>query len=638
MEMLRAHPHIGFIFSFFVSFLESLPIIGTIVPGSVTMTGVGTLIGSKALPMVTTLAFATVGAFIGDCIGYYLGRRYGEACLDFWPFNKHPEWLTKGEVFFERHGGKSIIIGRFVGPIRSTIPMIAGILRLSPMRFCLAAIPSALLWALAYTVPGILIGALALALPPHAAAKFIVIALITIVLLMTLVWGLMRFGGWLITKADQLLYSCWSRSREITLDHRQLGLWLIALVSALIFASDWSVLLYTPHAIGMNTALFSFLQSLHTPWLDRCMATFTALGNKVLLIPLCMIIALWLWCNENKRAATGMVLGLIAIAALVGITKHVYYHPRPTGFLSPPPSSSFPSGHTALTVFSLGLLAYIARVKQSVTTRRVILILAILTALGVTTSRLYLGAHWLTDVIGSWSLAACVLSITIALTRKKPLPQCSSRSNIIIALILVIPWAIASVRTNATTLRYFTPVWPTTQMNIAQWWQAPHNYLPVYRKNRFGHVIMPFNIQWSSTTKQITHRLTTNGWKIVTIKKNITRLIARLSHNKQSHALSLLPPLYQQKHPAMIFMRDDTNGGEIILRLWPANVDATLWHHPLWIGTLMQRDDKTLTLNVLSVLKPSLNGLKQHITTISRRIQPKRIKPLHWDGAVLLIK
>ena len=144
------HPNFGYIFSFCISFLESLPIIGTIIPGSITMTAVGTLIGTGTLPLTPTILSAICGAFFGDFIGFLVGRLGEERIFSIWPFKKNKHWLEYGRSFFQKHGIKSVIIGRFIGPIRSAIPMIASLLGMSYSKFIIAGICSATLWSILY--------------------------------------------------------------------------------------------------------------------------------------------------------------------------------------------------------------------------------------------------------------------------------------------------------------------------------------------------------------------------------------------------------------------------------------------------------------------------------------------------------
>ena len=205
---MQHHRYLGELFTFLVAFAESLPIIGTIVPGSITMTAVGIMIGSTILPPVQTICWAVTGAFIGDYIGFWLGAHYKSRVKTFWPFSKYPKWLDKGQVFFDKHGIKSVIIGRFIGPVRSTTPLIAGLMEMSFWKFVCAAVPSAIIWAVVYVLPGVFIGALSLEVPHGKATEVVLFGLGVIVLLWGAFW-LIQFSFKQIVKGISSLIDHW---------------------------------------------------------------------------------------------------------------------------------------------------------------------------------------------------------------------------------------------------------------------------------------------------------------------------------------------------------------------------------------------------------------------------------------------
>ena len=145
--------------AFLVAFLESLAIVGTIIPGSVTMLPFGLMLGSGKLPIGSTLAIIVAGAFIGDYVSFLVGCHYKERINDWKWFKKRPEWLSKGRYFIEHQGRKSIIIGRFFGPLRSSVPLLAGALKMGHKSFVMAAIPSVTMWAIIYLCPGYILAA-----------------------------------------------------------------------------------------------------------------------------------------------------------------------------------------------------------------------------------------------------------------------------------------------------------------------------------------------------------------------------------------------------------------------------------------------------------------------------------------------
>ena len=118
-----------------IAFGESLAIVGLIVPGAFLLFGIGGLIGLGQLEVWPTLISAMIGAILGDGISFWLGYHYREHLAQIWPFTRYPALIEKGKVFFKRHGGKSIIFGRFVGPIRPIVPAIAGMMRMSVPKY-----------------------------------------------------------------------------------------------------------------------------------------------------------------------------------------------------------------------------------------------------------------------------------------------------------------------------------------------------------------------------------------------------------------------------------------------------------------------------------------------------------------------
>jgi membrane protein DedA with SNARE-associated domain len=157
---INTHPqHAGWVI-FLVALAESLAIVGILVPGVVILLGAGTLIGNGTLDFWPMMVWAVAGAIIGDAISFQLGRHFESASKHLSCFEKHPEHLKKGHAFFGKWGELSVIIGRFFGPIRAIIPLIAGLMGMKPVRFYAANIFSALLWAPAYLAPGIVLGSL----------------------------------------------------------------------------------------------------------------------------------------------------------------------------------------------------------------------------------------------------------------------------------------------------------------------------------------------------------------------------------------------------------------------------------------------------------------------------------------------
>lgn len=153
-----AHPGWVFAAMFVAAFGESLAVLSFFFPGTAILLAAGALVPSGTISVFPLLAGAVLGALLGDACSYWIGRHFGSEIERIWPFRRHPELIQRGTAFFERHGGKSVFIGRFFGPVRAVVPLAAGILRLKPARFWAANLASAMIWAPALLLPGVLIG------------------------------------------------------------------------------------------------------------------------------------------------------------------------------------------------------------------------------------------------------------------------------------------------------------------------------------------------------------------------------------------------------------------------------------------------------------------------------------------------
>jgi len=147
VDFISAHAGWTAVLIFLVSFGESFAFISFFFPGTTIMIAAGTLLPRGVIPIWPLLVGAIAGATLGDFISYWIGRRFGPVLENYWPFAKHPQLLETGRAFFEKYGGASVFIGRFFGPVRAVIPLVAGTLRMPVHRFTLANIASALIWA-----------------------------------------------------------------------------------------------------------------------------------------------------------------------------------------------------------------------------------------------------------------------------------------------------------------------------------------------------------------------------------------------------------------------------------------------------------------------------------------------------------
>jgi len=157
VDFVHAHSHYTHIAIFLLALSEAIPVLGTVVPGSTLIVGISALATSaNANPWILLIA-ATAGAIIGDGLSFWLGQRYHREILNSWPLNKYPQLIARSESFVTQYGAASVFLARFAAVVRAFVPLVSGILRMSPRQFYAANILSALAWAPAHIFPGVLL-------------------------------------------------------------------------------------------------------------------------------------------------------------------------------------------------------------------------------------------------------------------------------------------------------------------------------------------------------------------------------------------------------------------------------------------------------------------------------------------------
>ena len=666
---LQAHACMGVLFVFLVPLAESLPLIGTIIPGSITMSIIGILVGRRMISLDTTLFLASVGALVGDTVGFFAGKYYNERLRLIWPFRRYPRWLTMGEVFFRKHGGKSILIGRFVGPVRSSVPLIAGLLKMSWPRFFLAAIPSAILWAVAYLLPGMLIGTVSLQLPHHVTTTFILLGLAIIVLVWFLFWAIQRSFSFLVPVVSDVVNRLWrwlydrhsSRFllRLITnlrnpMDHHQLTMVLLIFLSLCFFFILAIVTETLGPSANFNEPLFYFLQSLRLPNVDKSFIIITILGDAKVIISIVLLFIAAFVIKKLWRPALHLTAVTLITGCLTVVFKNLIYSPRPTGFLVFDHSSSFPSGHVDLSLPVLGFIAFLTAQQMPRKWHWIPYTLVTILIILISYSRLYLGAHWLEDILASLFLGFSILLSIVISYRRYPLKAFGNLKWLIfLILAIALPWVGFSKAKYHTLMHRYAPIWAIQEITIENWWQNPLLYVPIFRLNRFGHSTQPFNIQWVDELGSIEQILKQQGWQVICSKTDIQTALGRFASYKPEHHLPLFPCLYRGKPPVLFMIKHLPHATTIIeLQLWESGVRFEDSPLPLWVGSInyhlppkhlitLHRPHEMTWLNSggINQLVPILSGhqwrkLKIHSPQESKKIHPIR----EWDGALLLIR
>ena len=141
---------------FLMTFGESMLIIGILLPATVLLMMSGGLVGSGTLPIAPILLWGMAGAVLGDALSYWLGKWLGPSILRLKMLKTHRRAVARARLLCYRYGFLAVLIGRFLGPMRSLIPTVAGVMKMSEKKFQLANVLSGILWVPALLAPGYL--------------------------------------------------------------------------------------------------------------------------------------------------------------------------------------------------------------------------------------------------------------------------------------------------------------------------------------------------------------------------------------------------------------------------------------------------------------------------------------------------
>ncbi len=141
---------------FALAFAESMAFLSLVVPFTAMIIGAGTLLCGDTLDPWIVIPWGIAGAATGDAVSYWIGRYFKSSIPRIWPFKDNPDALERGYRFFERWGILAVFIGRFFGPLRAVVPIVAGMMNMGQLRFQLANVGSAIIWLPAVMAPGFL--------------------------------------------------------------------------------------------------------------------------------------------------------------------------------------------------------------------------------------------------------------------------------------------------------------------------------------------------------------------------------------------------------------------------------------------------------------------------------------------------
>lgn len=650
-QWVYLHPHLALFATFFVSFCESLAFVGTIVPGTVTMTAFGILAGSGMMRIDLTLTAAILGAIAGDSASYSIGYIFSDRLVNMWPFKRYPQWLHYGKDYFERHGGKSVLIGRFTGPLRSIIPIIAGMMQMNRWHFLVANVASAIGWAVLYVMPGVLIGTASSELSAQSASKLFIVVLCFLgaIWLITLgiKWMLIHMNQWLHTHLD----ATWSKlmraqtigkwCRFLTpaneVDHYPTAAMILMLVGFMaLMPLFFYAYTYAQWSITLNEAVRQFCLSIRTHDFDAFFIIARLDISYLSLIALGVAIVCYAVYHHDWRLLRFWVSLFITSSLIVVLMSYALQSPLPVYQLSDLPMFAFPTrGLTFATSLYGFLVFYLASFyQQTVSVILRILLLIILFFAGV--ALIYLGEDWLMNVIFAYQIGFTNALFHWVLYRRQGKPHYRSYLPITLSIVLLI------IATGLSSLLFFNTVSdsqkPYTQQFDIQyqtWWKQKHPLLPLYSMNRFGKEIGLMNIQYVGSIQTLQKTLEAAGWK-KQLDSFFYSLVLRLGNQKSEAELPLMAQLYMNKKPYLMMTYGSSKAGNgLIIRLWRSNYHVHNKNQTIWIGSIQTQSKAELKHP--SDLVHHLSSILKDYKTNTVIINPKKTRPATATSTILLL-
>ncbi|CAB3763005.1 bifunctional DedA family/phosphatase PAP2 family protein [Paraburkholderia humisilvae] len=606
LHLLGGHTGWTLAVVFLAAFLEALAVIGTFVPGSTTLFIAGALVGTGSLNLGWVLAFGILGAVAGDGISYWVGHRYRHIIPGVWPFRTHPKLLDRGHQYFDKYGAKAVVFGRFVGPLRAVVPVVAGMLEMPPARFYAMNVLSAALWAPAHILPGVVFGA-SIQLAGDVSFR-LVAALAIIVGAVWVIYVVAHFllshaHAWAITSQRHVVQ--WARHHRgragrfvlhmIDPDQHSavlvIAISIFVLLCAGIFFGVLQDVVRSDPLVQIDMSVYRFMRSIHSPWLADVLARVTALGTVPTLTALIATGVLWMAYERRWRTVVYWVVAVTFSQALIVAIQLIVHRTPPWGGSAD--GYAFPSNHVAASVVIYGFLGFILTRRAGVYSAIIVTTVSTAILIAIAFAGVYSGRFAFSDAIGGAAFAAFWVAI-VALTAVWRNPRIRSPRPWmpVVVLAVICVSVVLQYRFQPESLAMPPMVnRPAIVVSEAQWTDSLWKTFPCYRSDLKGDRREPITVQWTGDADQIKQQLSSRGW-VPGTRFSARSLFSLISPDVPAMDLPVLPKLNDGVPSPLVFARERERRDERdVLRFWQtgyavqrkAGAPAT----PIWLGSLV---------------------------------------------------
>jgi len=598
LNWINAHPGWGVVAVFVVAFFESLVLVGILLPGIMILFGIGALIGLGVIELVPVWVAASLGGFLGDTLSYALGHRYREHLLEMWPFSRYPGLMERGIRFFHKHGAKSVVAGRFIGPLRPIIPAVVGTMGMSPSRFIAVDLAACIAWAPTFLVPGLLFGASLEVASEYTGRLAIVLAIALFSLWLT--WWLLRaiYEPLASRSARWMRHGIrWSRrhpvlgriaaplldpSRPEVLSVTTFGLLLVLVFWALVMLLFLSPFSAQPQSLDQSVQDLAL--SLRNQLADPFFVAISQVSRWQVTLLSSAAVFFWLY-GANRSAAAWHWLVAIGGGWLIQVLLAWSLRATPQVMEVSSELIRSPSSAMGLTTVVFCFFAVLIAGETKRKHRQWPYLTAGLVLTLLLLARLYLGLEWLSGALMGVLLGlAWTLVVGMAYRQRAILPFSGALAGLIFygTSSLLFLWQ-ASEHT-MEELDALHSVVPNEYMSAEAWWSGAWRELPTERTRSLQPQSRRLNLQVAGDLQVLTGQLEAAGWEVAP-PSDWRWIIQALNPKPDETTLPLLGRAYQGRSEALLLRRDPPDGGPLVtLRLWDSGVRLQPGDRILYLG------------------------------------------------------